>query len=152
MPELEVVFIDPKDALGELVVQATPAVLVGEDLGPSGPHQFDEPLQAKLQIAVVGQPLAMSPGSPPLVSSPHYTEVLDEIWPELDDPEERTAARLSSLLELKTQAVGYLCDAGAAFPVAGIKGSPMALAVRLEDIDAGTHGALTFGWTTRRSR
>ena len=56
------------------------------------------------------------------------------------------------VLGRRTQAVGYLSDAGAAFPVVGIKGAPMALAVRLEAIDAGTHGTLTFGWTTRRSR
>ena len=99
MPEIEVAFIDPKAALGKLAIQAKAAKAADEDLGPSGPHQFDEPQKAKLQVKVAAQPVAMSPGLPPLVGEAHYTEVLDEIWPEFDDPEERTAARLSSLLE-----------------------------------------------------
>ena len=82
-----------------------------------------------------------------------------EIRPALDAPESVFDAALGDpdqvpllVLGRRTQAVGYLSDAGAAFPVVGIKGAPMALAVRLEAIDAGTHGTLTFGWTTRRSR
>lgn len=43
-------------------------------------------------------------------------------------------------------AVTYRSDSGAPFPVVGIKGAAMVLAVRLETIVAGTHGQLTFGW------
>src|SRR5690606_17355951 len=43
--------------------------------------------------------VSIHPGLPPVVAAGHYTQVLDELWPEFDDPEERTAARLDSLLE-----------------------------------------------------
>ena len=46
--------------------------------------------------------------------------------------------------------VAYISDAGSAFPVVGIKGAPMVLAVRLVTIAAGTHGQQTFGWTGDR--
>ena len=97
MADFEVVYIQPKEALGALTVQ--PKVAQHDpDLGPSGPHQIDEEFEeADEQLGVPG--LSLSPGSPPLVAAAHYTNLLDEIWPEFDDPEERTAARLSSLLE-----------------------------------------------------
>jgi hypothetical protein len=40
----------------------------------------------------------------------------------------------------------YISDSGSPFPVVGIKGQAMVLAVRVEGIAAGTHGQLTFGW------
>jgi hypothetical protein len=42
--------------------------------------------------------------------------------------------------------VAYISDSGSSFPVVGIKGSAMVLAVRVEQIARGTHGQLTFGW------
>ena len=42
--------------------------------------------------------------------------------------------------------VAYYSDDGSPFPCVGIKGAPMILAVRVEDIVPGTHGQLTFGW------
>ncbi|EDM79625.1 hypothetical protein PPSIR1_21394 [Plesiocystis pacifica SIR-1] len=74
----------------------------GFDMGeePSPPHVFDvEPILA-------ASPIDMDPGSPPpLVVQPHYTQVLDEIWPEFDAREDRTAARLQALLdEVKDEA------------------------------------------------
>jgi hypothetical protein len=40
----------------------------------------------------------------------------------------------------------YFSDSGSPFPVIGVKGQAMVLAVRVEAITAGTHGQLTFGW------
>jgi hypothetical protein len=40
----------------------------------------------------------------------------------------------------------YISDSGSSFPVVGIKGSAMVLAVRVEWIARGTHGQMTFGW------
>jgi hypothetical protein len=45
-------------------------------------------------------------------------------------------------------ALAYESDAGQAFPVVTIKGTPMVLAIRVEQIVRGTHGQLTFGWET----
>lgn len=45
-------------------------------------------------------------------------------------------------------ALAYESDAGQAFPVVTIKGTPMVLAIRVERIVRGTHGQLTFGWET----
>jgi hypothetical protein len=42
--------------------------------------------------------------------------------------------------------VAYISDSGSSFPVVGIKGSAMVLAVRVERIARGTRGQLTFGW------
>lgn len=42
--------------------------------------------------------------------------------------------------------VAYISDDGSSFPVVGIKGTAMVLAIRIEAITAGTHGQLTFGW------
>lgn len=47
-------------------------------------------------------------------------------------------------------ATAYMSDDGSPFPVVGIKGASMVLAVRLVSITAGTHGQLTFGWTGDR--
>jgi hypothetical protein len=99
--DLKVAYINPNAVLGALTIQK-----VEPNLEPSGPHAFDEPVEAKVPI-VLGVPglsvnsgLSLSPGSPPLVAAtPHYTQVLDQLWPEFDELEERTAARLSSLLE-----------------------------------------------------
>jgi hypothetical protein len=46
----------------------------------------------------------------------------------------------------RERSVAYISDSGSSFPVVGIKGSPMVLAVRVEGIAVGTHGQLTFGW------
>ena len=42
--------------------------------------------------------------------------------------------------------VAYYSDSGAPFPSVGIKGKPMILVARVEDIVPNTHGQLTFGW------
>jgi len=42
--------------------------------------------------------------------------------------------------------VAYHSDSGAPFPCVGIKGKPMILVARVEDIVPNTHGQLTFGW------
>lgn len=101
MPDkLEVAYINPQAVLGSLAIQK-----LDPTLEPSGPHAFDEPVEAKEPIGLavpnlsVKSGLSLDPGSPPIVATPHYTQVLDQLWPEFDDPEERTAARLSSLLE-----------------------------------------------------
>lgn len=100
MPKLEVAFINPQAALGALTPQVTKLADVG--LGPSGPHEFDEEPEEGEPItksAMFTPRLSLSSGRPPLVTAAHYTNVLDDLWPEFDDPEERTAARLESLLE-----------------------------------------------------
>ena len=101
-------YIDPEDALGPLTIQ--PKKVDVEDLGPNPPHDFDEELEEGktlafpvLKVASKGgratPGLALNPGPPPIVGEPHYTNVLDELWAEFDDPEERTAARLLALHE-----------------------------------------------------
>jgi hypothetical protein len=50
------------------------------------------------------------------------------------------------VLARRERAVAYISDSGSSFPVVGIKGTSMVLAVRLAAIAAGTHGQLTFGW------
>lgn len=96
MPEPTTAFIDPKAVLGALTVQP-----FEPHLGPSGPHDHDDPVEAQVAVNLGGATpgLALNPGTPPLVSAAHYTQILDQLWPEFDDPEERTAARLNSLLE-----------------------------------------------------
>lgn len=54
------------------------------------------------------------------------------------------------VLPRRERAVAYISDAGAAFPVVGIKGKAMVLVARLSAIVAGTHGQLTFGWEGQR--
>lgn len=121
MVELKVAYIDPDAVLGALTVQPK-IVQIGANLGPSSPHEFDEEIEdAEVPLGVpglstnapagVGQPglsvptpqvsvhPGVHPGAPPVVAATHYTQVLNELWPEFDDPEERTAARLESLLE-----------------------------------------------------
>ncbi|PRQ02051.1 hypothetical protein [Enhygromyxa salina] len=101
MPTTNVAFIDPKAALAAL----TPHVKAPDlSLGPSGPHAFDDDddLEEGVPItksATVGARLSLDPGLPPPVTAVHYTNVLDDLWPEFDDLEERTAARLGSLLD-----------------------------------------------------
>lgn len=95
MPEPKPVFIDPKALFGVVsIAHAQPG------LGPSGPHDFDDPVEAVPPIELGAVPgLAVNPGAPPPVGVAHYTQVLDQLWPEFDEPSERTAARLSALLE-----------------------------------------------------
>ncbi|PRP98538.1 hypothetical protein [Enhygromyxa salina] len=100
MPTTKVAFIDPKAALAALTPQLKVANV---GLGPSGPHGFDDDddLEEGVPItksATLGR-VSLNPGLPPPVTAAHYTNVLDDLWPEFDDPEERTAARLESLLD-----------------------------------------------------
>jgi hypothetical protein len=90
VPDVKLAYIDPKAVLGALAVQK-----FEPNLGPSGPDEDDNVVEAEL--AVPG--LALSPGAPPFVAAMHYTQVLDQLWPQFDTPEKRTAARLSALLE-----------------------------------------------------
>jgi hypothetical protein len=94
MPDAKIVFIDPKAALGALTPTPTPVKVA--TLGPNPPHADEpievEPIKAKLAMG-------LGPGAPPLLGEMHYTQILDQIWPEFDDPEERTAARLDALLD-----------------------------------------------------
>ncbi|PRP98540.1 hypothetical protein [Enhygromyxa salina] len=46
--------------------------------------------------------------------------------------------------------VAFMSDDGSAFPVVGIKGQAMVLVARVDGIDLGTHGQLTFGWVGDR--
>lgn len=89
MPEPQVVFIDPKAALGDLLPKAV--ATLDPNLGPSGPHVFDDDVS-------VEAPGPVGVGQPPVVSA-HYTDVLDDLWAAFDEPEERTAGRLRVLLE-----------------------------------------------------
>ena len=41
---------------------------------------------------------------------------------------------------------GYWSDAGSSFPAIAVKGTPMALLLRIESIARGTHGQITLGW------
>jgi hypothetical protein len=50
------------------------------------------------------------------------------------------------VLDNGTRSFGYFSDFGSDFPVVGIKGTAMALLIRLERIAAGTHGQVTLGW------
>ena len=101
MPDVKVAFIDPKAALAALtpivgVKGFDPAPKV-EGLGPSGPH-FDEDLdEAPVQVGAELPPILNIPTKPAAIF--HYTNMLDELWPEFDDLDERTAARLLSLHE-----------------------------------------------------
>lgn len=47
-------------------------------------------------------------------------------------------------------AAAFVSDDGAAFPVVGIKGRPMTLVARVEAVEAGSHGQMTFGWELDR--
>jgi hypothetical protein len=93
MPEAKIAFIDPQATLGALTAKA----LLGA-LGPSAPHIDDEPEQVEPIAAKLATRASLRLGAP-LLGELHYTQVLDQIWPEFDDPQERTAGRLSTLLE-----------------------------------------------------
>ncbi len=96
MPEPKIAFIDPEATLAALT--PVQVAIVDDVLGPNPPHHDEDPVE--VPPVVKARPvLSPSPGAPPPVGAPHYTEILDEIWPEFDDPEERTAARLESLLD-----------------------------------------------------
>ena len=112
MPEPKVAFIDPAAALAALTPIAQAEVV--DDLGPSPPHQLElEPEELPVNVAefvAVKPTVGLGPGKPPIIneamkSKQHYSNVLDEIWPEFDDPEERTASRVRSVLqEVKDEA------------------------------------------------
>jgi len=70
-----------------------------------------------------------------------------EINAALADPDQ---IPLVTPVRVSRMAVAYLTDHGAAFPVVGIKGAAMVLAVRLVEIARATHGQLTFGWSGDR--
>jgi hypothetical protein len=92
MPDAKIAFIDPHAALGPL----TATIVAG--LGPSAPHTDDEPEKVEPISArlMTGPALRLgASGGAEL----HYTQILDQIWAEFDDPEERTAARLRAVLE-----------------------------------------------------
>ncbi len=90
-------FITPDVAtmkLGPLLVEPKGPQLEADphvNLGPSPPHDDDADLTLE-EIESLQQ------GRPPILgeqqTKPHYTEVLDPIWMEFDDPNERTASRL----------------------------------------------------------
>ena len=101
MPELQVAFINPEALHGGLEPTPVQATLV--DLGPSPTHQIElEPEE----VPIVGfDPSQLDPGKPPRLGEAHYTNVLDEIWAEFDDPEELTVVRVRALLdEVKNEA------------------------------------------------
>jgi len=84
MIAIKAAFVDPKAVLGKAPpVQGFQPSL---NLGPSAPHEHEE------------EDDEPSPGSPPQLGA-HYTDTLDEIWPQFDEPEERTAARLQVLFD-----------------------------------------------------
>lgn len=93
MADAKIAFIDPNATLGPLMAK------LAVDLGPSAPHVDDEPEQIEPIAAKLAPRMALRLGAVPQVGEPHYTQVLDQIWPEFDDPQERTAARLQALLE-----------------------------------------------------
>jgi hypothetical protein len=74
------------------------------------------------------------------------TSTPTEIDAALADPDQIPLVVLAS----GTRAIAYISDDGSPFPVVGIKGASMVLAVRLDRITIGTHGQLTFGWTGDR--
>ncbi|EDM79594.1 hypothetical protein PPSIR1_21239 [Plesiocystis pacifica SIR-1] len=67
-------------------------------LGPSGPHVHDDGPAPTMGAGVEPDPGA--PGEVPLIGggTMHYTNILDPLWAEFDDPEERTVGRLLMLL------------------------------------------------------
>jgi hypothetical protein len=96
MPEAKIAFIDPQATLGPLTAK------IVTDLGPSAPHtDDDEPEQVEPVSAKLVPNVGLRVGSSPQVGlgEPHYTQALDQIWAEFDDPEERTVARLWTLFD-----------------------------------------------------
>ena len=106
MLEFKTAFIDPATLLGKKPAAApavagfVPTIQKVVELGPSAPH-VDE--GAELLAA-------LSPGSPPSPPSmgAHYTDVLDELWPSFDEPDERTAARLRVLFDETVKVAGQM--------------------------------------------
>lgn len=101
MPDVQVAFIDPAVLQAKLEPAPLEATPVAE-LGPSPSHQIEiEPQEVPILTPIVG----LDPGPPPQFGEGHYANVLDEIWPEFDDPDERTVVRVRSLLhEVKREA------------------------------------------------
>lgn len=88
-------FIDPVQIQKALAPAAPLATAHFEPkLGPSAPHVDHEEDEG---MPTLGFPSWRDwlPGGMPK----HYTQVLDDLWPEYDDPEERTAERLQALLD-----------------------------------------------------
>lgn len=87
MVEFQTSFVDPAALLGQTFTAQ--GFVPKLNLGPSAPHEHDDEHDDD-------EP---SPGDPPLLGADpsHYTDVLDKIWPEFDQPEKRTAERLKVL-------------------------------------------------------
>ncbi|MFV8750359.1 hypothetical protein ACNOYE_07395 [Nannocystaceae bacterium ST9] len=93
MPVIHGAFIDPAVLFGKVKQATKVPAIPGLALGPSAPHD-DEPDEPELP--------------PPRVGEGHYTNVLDQLWPEFDTPEERTAARLKALFEKVVDEAGRM--------------------------------------------
>ncbi|NVB43454.1 hypothetical protein G6O69_36870 [Pseudenhygromyxa sp. WMMC2535] len=98
MPDFVDLLIQPSVATASLEPSLGPEVIPfvpAQSLGASPPHdEVYELDDIDLQ--------ALEPGQPPVLGeleAPHYTEVLDQLWMEFDDPEERTAGRMLALVE-----------------------------------------------------
>ena len=91
MPTIKGAFIDPAVLLGKVQQPTKTPIVAGLALGPSAPHDDDDHDDDDAPAAP----------APPLLGADtsHYVEVLDQIWPEFDQPEERTAARLQVLFD-----------------------------------------------------
>ncbi len=50
------------------------------------------------------------------------------------------------VLPAQRRSRGYFANFGAGFPIVAIKGTAMALLIRIERIARGTHGQVTLGW------
>ena len=108
MPEVMTVFVDPAALLGKQPGQ--PANVQGFkptiDLGPSAPHDHDDDDEP-----VVSAGLGVGLGA----DTGHYTDVLDQLWPEFDQPEERTAERLQVLFDQVVKQAGRMHTASQDF-------------------------------------
>jgi len=74
----------------------------------------------------------------------------EQVSDESSSPTQINAALASPdhvpLVVERQQPAAYVSDAGQAFPVVSLKGTSMVLVGRLEQVSAGTHGQMTFGW------
>ena len=94
-PIVKTGFVDPAVAKSPLEPTEPKPATPTLNLGPSAPHFDDDPSLEELQ--------ALLPGSPPTLvgayNDKHYTEVLDPLWMEFDQPEERTAGRFLAMID-----------------------------------------------------
>jgi hypothetical protein len=87
-------FIDPTLLQKALKPAAKVAAIPQFAAGPSAPHTDDEHDDEPPALGWPNWKDWLPDGMPM-----HYTDTLDPIWAEFDDPSERTAARLQALLE-----------------------------------------------------